>query len=357
MEQAQSVIAKRLEAHTHHIRIKKLLLYATSGHWETDPNKLKHVAMQPILSQLHRLYPTTQQLRFYLYTIAANLTKSREYQQLSNIVLLECAGLYTNSGDENNDDEPTAFFCSPPTPPTPVVADAVVEEQCQIAQTLELMVERERIVKLMLCLLHDSWESNKEKIAQTSIRTLIGEIRRKYGSLIEIERQLISIVQRLSKAMEYSPLATTIVQQIAPIYDLHQEEATDQSWPAMQSIDGFNLRLEVVKFANPLRAKILLFSLLYHPFSDSEQDWSTLKQLSLEDLLKRVLESNTAAALGIKLVQMAQTLPQAAEYEPVVEVLIRALQLSAVATPVAPGVSVGSDFSGDNEATQLRIAQ
>jgi hypothetical protein len=344
-----SVIAQRLESNVQAARIKKLLLYATTGHWETNAHKLQYASTQPMLNQLHRLYPTTHQLRFYLYTIAANLTKPREYQQLANIVLLECAGLYTNSGGE--DDEPTAFFSSQPMPPPPVaINDEMMEEQCQIAQTLELMAERNRIVKLMLCLLYNTWESDAEKIARTSIHALLQAIQQKYTSLIEVERQLIAIVQRLSKAMEYSPLATTIVQQITPLYDFAQDDpAAEQAWASLQSLDGFNVRLEVMKFANPLRAKILLFSLLHHPFRDSDEDWAVLRRCSLESLLKQVLEINTATDLGFKLVQMAQTLPQAEEYEPVVEVLIRALQL-----PIVPTES-NSAHAEAGEATQLRL--
>ncbi|MFM2429263.1 MAG: hypothetical protein RLZZ511_476 [Cyanobacteriota bacterium] len=351
MMEEQAAIAQRLEAHVHAARIKKLLLYATAGHWENDPAQLRQLPLLPMLMQLHQLYPTTQQLRFYLYTIAANLTKSREYQQLANVVLLECTPLYTRQYTNNDeaDDEPTAFFISPkdaPIPPAP--ENPMLEEQCQIAQTLELMPERDRIVKLMLCLMHDTWESDSEKIAQTSIRMLIQDIWQKYSSLIEVERQLVAIVQRLSKAVEYSTMATTIVQQIAPLYGLYQEEQEEQSLPLVQSIDGFDLRLEIMKFTNPLRAKILLFSLVNHRFAYTEQDWAALKCYSLEALFKRVLEVHAITELSKTLTVMARSLPGHEDYEQVVDVLLRALKLPAVNLADLPAT--------EDDATEIRLS-
>jgi hypothetical protein len=344
-------IAQRLESHAHAARIKKLLLYATAGHWETDNQKLQQLPIQPMLLQLHQLYPTAQQLRFYLYTIAANLTKSREYQQLANVVLLECTGLYTQPG-QDPDDEPTAFFASPAVPAAAAPETAMLEEQCQIAQTLELMPERDRIVKLMLCLMHDTWETDAEKVAQTSIRVLIQEIWQKYSSLIGVEQQLVAIVQRLSKAVEYGSLATTIVQQIAPLYGLYQDDIEEQSLPLVQAIDSFDLRLEVMKLANPLRAKILLFSLAHQRFSGSELDWAALQRNSLEALLKKVLATNPAADLGQNLLVMARLMPEVEDYELVVDVLLRALKLPAIVD--APAADDDDDDGG--EATEIRFS-
>jgi DNA-directed RNA polymerase specialized sigma24 family protein len=342
-------IAEQLEAHAHAARIKKLLLYATDGHWETDMQRLQQQPLQPMLAQLHQLYPTIQQLRFYLYTIAANLTKSREYQQLANVVLLACTELYTTP---DHDDEPTAFFASPAAAPAPAPENAMLEEQCQIAQILELMPERDRIVKLMLCLMHDTWETDAEKVAQTSIRVLIQEIWQKYSSLIGVEQQLVAIVQRLSKAVEYGTLASTIVQRIAPLYGLYQDDIEEQSLPLVQVVNGFDLRLELMKFTNPLRAKILLFSLANQRFSGSELDWAALKRNSLEALLKKVLSTNPAVDLGQNLMVMARLLPDSEEYEQVVDVMMRALKLPAI-TAEAPS---GDDDDDGGEATEIRFS-
>ncbi|TAF57651.1 MAG: hypothetical protein EAZ61_00765 [Oscillatoriales cyanobacterium] len=51
--------------------------------------------------------------------------------------------------------------------------------------------------------------------------------------------------------------------------------------------DLFSIRSQLAQQANPLRAKIVLFSLLYRPFSSSSGDWSTLKQQDLGEFIRR----------------------------------------------------------------------
>ncbi len=52
--------------------------------------------------------------------------------------------------------------------------------------------------------------------------------------------------------------------------------------------DLFSIRSQLAQQANPLRAKIVLFSLLYRPFSYNSGDWSTLKQQDLGEFIRRV---------------------------------------------------------------------
>jgi hypothetical protein len=326
-----TAIAQRLELDAQAARIKKLLLYATAGHWESDPEQLRIAAIQPMLSQLRQLYPTQQQLRFYLHTIAANLTKPIEYQHLADAILRHCLPLYPAMAEE--EDEPTAFFTSKPASQRAVVDTTLCQQQQQIAQALELRLERERIVKLLLCLTRDQWESDVDKLAQVSLRELIDEVWRMFPSLDDLERSLFSIVQRLSKAVEYSVVATAMVQQLAPLYlNSTQTESpvVMTALPLVQSIDGFDLRLELMKFTNPLRAKMLLFSLMQQqPFDSSEQSWSALKRYSLEMLLKTMLERYPAAAIAAKLQAVAAQLPQSEDYEQTIDVLLRSLKLPA----------------------------
>lgn len=350
-----TAIAEQLEANAQAIRIKKLLLYATAGTWESDPMQLQATKIMPMLMQLRQLYPTTQQLRFYLYTIVANLTKPQEYQKLANLILLECQVLYTQAGSEE-DEEPTAFFSAKATP-TPAQADgAMIEQQCKIAQMMELSFDRPRIVKLLLCLLYEQWESDAEKIAQTSIRALLDEIWQKFVDLPDLERGLAAIVQRLSKPLEYSGVATQIVEQMAFLYGVTADEREGNALPLVSSIDGFDLRLELMKFTNPLRVKILLFSLVEQPFEFNEAAWSALKRYSLETLLKKLLETYSTANMADRLWQTAHALPEAEDYHQAAEVLMRALKLPTNKTAIGPLGSSMSPNAEDDDITGIHLS-
>ncbi len=377
--EALTAIAQQLECQAQATRIKKLLLYATAGYWESDVVQLEAAAIPPMLSQLCQLYPTQQQLRFYLHTIAANLTKPIEYQQLADEILRHCSPLYPLLGEDV--DEPTAFFTVNAVQ-KPVIDTMLSAQQQQIAAAIEAGCDRERMVKLLICLTSDHWESDPQKLAQASVRALIDAVWRLFPSLDEVERSLVSIVQRLSKAVEYNVVATAMVQQLAPLYGhaapLASPVATPVASPAVasppvvtpvatpvaapvaptplplvQSIDGFDLRLEVMKFTNPLRAKLLLFSLLHQPFDQSDAAWSALKRYSLEILLKTLLEQYPPAEIGPRLQTVALQLPHSEDYEQTIDVLLRSLKLPAANLPPLARWGAPDD---EDEHTGIRLS-
>ncbi|MDY6938356.1 MAG: hypothetical protein SWY16_11880 [Cyanobacteriota bacterium] len=55
--------------------------------------------------------------------------------------------------------------------------------------------------------------------------------------------------------------------------------------------DLFDVRTKILQHTNPLRAKILVFSVVYRPFDFTPQNWMALKSKEFYDLLKR-LRSN-----------------------------------------------------------------
>lgn len=54
------------------------------------------------------------------------------------------------------------------------------------------------------------------------------------------------------------------------------------------SKDLFDVRLKILRHTNPLRAKILIFSILYHPFKFSTRDWLTIKMQDLDNLIRHL---------------------------------------------------------------------
>ncbi|NJN22623.1 MAG: hypothetical protein HC812_17420 [Leptolyngbya sp. RL_3_1] len=52
----------------------------------------------------------------------------------------------------------------------------------------------------------------------------------------------------------------------------------------------FALRLEIMRYTNPLRAKIVLLSTIRSPFTFTPQDWRLLKAKTLDNLLQETFE-------------------------------------------------------------------
>ena len=77
---------------------------------------------------------------------------------------------------------------------------------------------------------------------------------------------------------------------------------------------------------NPLKAKILIFSALYHPFSFRRQDWLNLKQRPLDKLLQTLFTTYPSfAALEQKLMQTADQLDALDQSQQVVHAVLRAV--------------------------------
>ena len=127
----------------------------------------------------------------------------------------------------------------------------------------------------------------------------------------QLEALLQEAIQRVSKPAEYAAIANLLLTKLAPLYpDLaysHNAEAIappiapilNQPSPNLESRSKipfnpqiasnlFDLRLELMRFTSSMRAKILLFSVLYYPFDPDRDNWQDLKTHSLDGLLRQL---------------------------------------------------------------------
>jgi hypothetical protein len=62
-------------------------------------------------------------------------------------------------------------------------------------------------------------------------------------------------------------------------------------WNDLTTFSLFDSRLGIMKYINPLRAKILIFAALHDGFSNNSQDWLSLKMVELDSLLRQLLNT------------------------------------------------------------------
>jgi hypothetical protein len=121
--------------------------------------------------------------------------------------------------------------------------------------------------------------------------------------------------------------------------------------------DLFDVRQKVVQQTNPLRAKILLFSSIYHPFCFSSQDWMNLKVHELDELMRQVLSTcGTTNELHTKLHTTAQAFTEIEEYIGTANVLFKYMKSVYGEQPQTPAPSypaIPDDSSLDSEQTQF----
>jgi hypothetical protein len=328
-EQTSSEIVCRLEQDANAVRVKKLILYACKNWWENDPDRLSVISLQSLVKELRYLNPTLEHLQYKLHLLVGTLSKQEEYLQVATTIVENLTGLYRIAAPL----EKTTISTNP--------LDAIGGElQDQITKILEQEAHSSRIKKLMIYAARKHWEPDSLKIDQAEINQLISELAHQYPTIESLQIGLAAIVKSLNKPIEYAAIANMILREMGKLYsqedqvpspestnDLATQAIAPPSSQTAPAIELFDMRLEIVKFANPLRAKILLFSLVYYPFTCKEQDWSNLKLHSLEGLLRSVTTvCSSLEDLQSKLEAAAQQLNPPEDYIEVVSVILKSLK-------------------------------
>lgn len=178
----------------------------------------------------------------------------------------------------------------------------------EVVKNLEEHQNSLRIRKLIYAICKSKWENDINKLNSIRLKELLQELQIANPTLDYLKHSLDKLVKTLNKPGEYALVANVIVEQMKRLYP-EPEEATQQvavkSNFVQQSLeykpnsgwdeppityDPFELRVEIMKYTNPLRAKILAYSIAYHPFDFSSQDWLSLKSKELDVLLHKLFD-------------------------------------------------------------------
>jgi len=221
----------------------------------------------------------------------------------------------------------------------------------QVFGTLEQHENSTRIKKLMFSACKKHWENDVSIINQIGLDNLLQELRQSNLTLDDFKSSLYAVVKTLNKQADYSLVANIILGEVAKLY-LDEEESTQLiSTPAPSSAsvtstsdvpyqeksyqandwssiyDPFKLRLEIMKYTNPLRAKILLFSTLKHKFDMTDQDWLLLKTHELDALLQNLFRScKTIQDVENQLYKTAKSLQEPEENTQAANAIVQAMK-------------------------------
>ncbi|MDF0552558.1 hypothetical protein [Kamptonema sp. UHCC 0994] len=225
----------------------------------------------------------------------------------------------------------------------------------EVVSILENDVNAQRIKRLILFACKEIWENDSTVLERTDLREIIRNLCIKFSQVEDIEAVLNSIVSKVNKKTEYALIATTIITQITRLYEEEDTEVettisnsfafqvptyfveplnstqpaeTEEQEEEELNKPGylFDVRQKILQQTNPLRAKILIFSTLYHEFSFSERDWSLLKTQELDHLLRQLLNAcPTLTELESQLYRTANHLDNSDENAQAASVIIQAM--------------------------------
>jgi len=246
----------------------------------------------------------------------------------------------------------------------------------EIAKYLEQHENSQRIKKLIFFACKSEWENDQDTLDRFKLQELIQELSSLNPTIENLTSSLSIAVKSLSKPKQYSIIASIIIQEIQKLYPPNQEEQTgllinppnqeeqtgllinlpNQNIPVFYSpepklsnpptktpssskksqYNQFDLRQNLMRFTNPLRVKIILFSALYRKFTFNEEDWLKLRSEDLDSLLKLLFNScSTILELESKINNAVISLDNPDKNAPAADAIIRVMRFLYSETPVS----------------------
>ena len=244
-------VVSGIENHRETARIHKLMFAACKNRWENDQAVINNYGLKNIVLELQRNNPNFLSLRQTFKQVAEKINKKALYLALADIILTQLEHLYDTDNDDEEEDN---------------------ESKSQRFNT--------QIVDLK----NDSDSAAKTTSFSTS-----------RSDPVDFSSSIINLNE------------PQLVMEL-PLAEPASSNNNPSNSPQITAYDPFEIRLEIFQYANPLRAKILIFSLLFHPWDRSGQDWSTLRSYTLEDLLKKLIQSGKSLQdIEVQLYNIAQT--------------------------------------------------
>ncbi|MBE9101964.1 hypothetical protein [Vacuolonema iberomarrocanum] len=351
---------RTLAVDSERVRIKKLLIYVCKSSWESDPYRLDYFDLYSLVRELLQIAPTRQQLRTRLETFVRTLSKADEYMAIGDRI-------YENLEPFLNEDPPQA-------------TEGDRQRYRSVALQLQQEPEQVRIKKLIYYACSQIWENNPAVLSQLDLADLLERLHQQTSTYETCSTLLTNIVRTLNRQDFYFPISQRIQMLLRPIYEEDSQigestqvitfarsappespkrptavaappvpppppppstttqppkkttdEPPDSESDQPKALDFDNLmdvRLQVMKYCNPLRAKMLLHAALSsRPIRDDPRDWSILKSNDLGELLKQTHEQFTSyAELDIKLGTIVNALGGGDRFTQIAQAILRALK-------------------------------
>jgi hypothetical protein len=334
-------VAQKLTQDQNAVRIKKLVFYACYERWENDAAKLNNLSLKNLISDLVQHHTTLEELTTHLNKRVQTLSKPAEYTLISNIIINCLKPLY---------DYPD---------PTQILSNKNV--YADIAGQFDHDADQLRIKKLLFAVCYSRWENDVAQLDAVGFEQLIRQLYELVATREQLKAVLESIVATLNRKSEYTLVSHKILEAVLPLYTdtvehtqpltmpnvLVQQQApvlppsppgsttpssdsqeSSPAKPTQEEVDFFDVRMEIMKYTSPLRAKLLIFSALHRPLPLNRQTLSIMRSHHLDELVEKLFRSyRTPVELESKLKEVADRLAEPDQYAQAAGAILRAGRL------------------------------
>ena len=327
-----------LEQHEQSRRIKKLFFCISKNHWENDPNVLDRFTLKDLIQETIQTNDL-ENISLSLNEIVESLNRQEVYAAIANDIIETLSALSTE------EEEATQILVQPKkkVKPKQIIPGIYLNK---IVGDIQNHPQSNRIKKLIFSAYKNRWESNLQEIDTYDLQDIILQLRQNYRNIADLRQTLYGLVETLNRKEVYSLLADLILDRLEITYQEVNNKSEEETFMMTQMIDSkeveavrqaansaqssetfepteiealdnkeqltfsvpennelesieeiqneedydfFELRLKIIQYTNPLRAKSILYSTVYdRKFEDREQCLSILKNYTLDDLLSRL---------------------------------------------------------------------
>jgi serine/threonine protein kinase len=226
-----------------------------------------------------------------------------------------------------------------------------------VADEINSDYQQVRLKKLLFYTCQDIWESDIEQLNSINWAGLLRELVSFMPTLPQLMALLQESVQRVSKPAEYLPIGNLLLSKLQHLYpdgfdaiappsnqqllnndllsnQVHKSssrsaipEKSKVPFDPQIASDLFDVRLELMRFTNSMRAKILLFSVLYYPFNPDRDNWQDLRNHGLDELLRQLFYVYPSFAEADNAIwQMSRSLNEPSAYEQSANYILQAIK-------------------------------
>lgn len=339
-----STIIHKLSTAEHSQRMKKLLVYLCYQTWENEATKLEKFTWGQLLIDVQENFARLEQLSRALAYVINKLNRPVLYRQIGNQIIQDLAPLYESEAEE------TQMVILPEETPAPMVGlieairddiqyhpqslrltkmvFALVSQRWvndpQVLQNydlmeliLELRQKYDTLERLTMALERVVASLNRQTVYQKVGASLLQTLQPLYPAALVsnggiLTKPTATETDFLPSDTAPSAIANTIFDPAVVAtgpkaqepgatitlvdYDLESPAPSEsETTPAEHGepkalLDHWELKIQVMKYTNPLRAKILLYSLFNAPFQGTAEEWSSLRRHDLGEQLKTLLQ-------------------------------------------------------------------
>ncbi|QDZ38609.1 hypothetical protein FRE64_00815 [Euhalothece natronophila Z-M001] len=316
-----------LEQQQQLIMMKKLLFAVCRNYWENNRTILASTKLEDLLLELYECYPSRLAVRNKLEEVVEGLNKREKYYPISAILIQKISKIYDGSTNQDQ-----TLLAPLPTEEIRMITSTGVNVAIpNIVHKFEQDEHYQRIHKILFALYAKCWENDPNILYNYPLDYLIKEVYRHYSNLESLTFNLLKIIKGLNKQGIYSQVAQKIINELANLY---QEEADTEPLTSLASTSKitlknqdsrnytkpikkydfnnniYQIRKRLMKSTNPLRAKIILYYLLYSSQIETQEiDQLFLKSYELDQMLLQVPQKiKTLENLQVSLEETARKL-------------------------------------------------